>query len=278
MNRNNLLRRLTCLSLLVVPIYSLQSTLLPPRLGHCRSTFTTRYIGINTCQPGNQDIHQSSLFVLYASDVETTDDDIDAFMDELFEESVAASNSTDNTDNTVADAERKGNNNSTNSHFIEGKTAVGIGGNAGFVYDVNKLKRNLVQESVRGSKEELLILLGDGRQREDSSTRNKASENRNQRVVVPPRWKRERDDLIEERLSSLVQVCVSLCFSISSVQEDIIPIKTSFKCLHLITITMHCKRRIQYQLQQIQTFWMESGHLHLQQIQLQPSLTHPGFS
>lgn len=226
MDRNNWLRRLACMSLLVAPIHSLQSALLPSTLRRHlgasdraspihrhRGTFATRCIGISTHQLCNQDIRQSSLFILHANEVDT-DDDIDAFMDELFEESVAASNSTDKTNNTVVDSEKKGNNNSTNSHFIEGKSAVGIGGNAGFVYDVNKLKRNLVQESVRGSKEELLVLLGDGRQREDSSTRNKASENRNQRVVVPPRWKRERDDLIEERLSSLVQVCVSLCLSI----------------------------------------------------------------
>ena len=72
------------------------------------------------------------------------------------------------------------------------------------MYDVNKLKRNLVQESVRGSKQELLVLLGDGRQRETGAS--KYTEEGTKRVVVPPRWKRDRDDLIEERLSALVQV------------------------------------------------------------------------
>jgi hypothetical protein len=63
---------------------------------------------------------------------------------------------------------------------------------------VNALKRNLVQESVRGCKQELLVLLGDGRQHSDK--------------VLAPRWRRDRDDLIEERLSALVQVCVNRLF------------------------------------------------------------------
>jgi hypothetical protein len=66
------------------------------------------------------------------------------------------------------------------------------------------LKRNLVQESVRGCKQELLVLLGDGRQKASAS--RGASDGKGQRVMIPPRSRRDRDDLIEERLASLVQV------------------------------------------------------------------------
>mmetsp|Transcript_22887 Transcript_22887/g.32260 ORF Transcript_22887/g.32260 Transcript_22887/m.32260 type:complete len:664 (-) Transcript_22887:104-2095(-) len=38
-------------------------------------------------------------------------------------------------------------------------TTIGIGGQGGIIYDVNKLKRNLVQEAVREYKKELLVLL-----------------------------------------------------------------------------------------------------------------------
>ena len=109
--------------------------------------------------------------------------DFDAFMDEL-----------DTDANNVVAGEIKKN---EPSHFIQRKADVGIGGNSGFTYDVNALKRNLVQESVRGCKQELLVLLGDGRQHSDG---------------VPPRWRRDRDDLIEERLSALVQVCLNRLF------------------------------------------------------------------
>lgn len=85
----------------------------------------------------------------------------------------------------------------TPPHFINRESAVGIGGSTGVVYDVNKLKRNLVQESVRGCKEELLLLLGSGRQDVKSTTRNASG--------TAPRWRRDRDDFIEERLAALVQ-------------------------------------------------------------------------
>lgn len=108
--------------------------------------------------------------------------DFDAFMDEL------------DIDKTLVEETKT----KVPSHFIQGKADVGIGGNSGFTYDVNALKRNLVQESVRGCKQELLVLLGDGRQYSDG--------------VLAPRWRRDRDDLIEERLSALVQVCfIYLC-------------------------------------------------------------------
>jgi hypothetical protein len=88
------------------------------------------------------------------------------------------------------------------SYFIQRQTAVGIGGNSGFVYDVNALKRNLVQESVRGCKQELLTLLGDGREY------NNARDVKSQRAKSVPRSRRGRDDLVEERLAALVQVCI----------------------------------------------------------------------
>ena len=105
-------------------------------------------------------------------------------------------------------------------HFVRGKEAIGIGGNSGFTYDVNALKRNLVQESVRGCKQELLVLLGDGRQYGDSITKD----GKRQPVLTTPRWRRDRDDLIEERLSALVQVC--------SINFDIFPPFAYHPCSH----------------------------------------------
>jgi len=125
------------------------------------------------------------------------------FREELPEESVAASTSADESEAKgspgAGEAEEKGEN---PPHFIVGETAIGIGGNDGFVYDVNALKRNLVQESVRGCKQELLVLLGDGRQ--NQAIAKKSTEDGKQ-LVVTPRWRRDRDDLIEDRLSALVQ-------------------------------------------------------------------------
>jgi hypothetical protein len=111
-------------------------------------------------------------------------------------------------ESTPADISEAKETNIMPSHFIQGKAAVGIGGNDGFVYDVNALKRNLVQESVKGCKQELLVLLEDGRQNVAFTT--KFSKDENQRTAVSPRWRRDRDDLIEERLSALVQVCSSI--------------------------------------------------------------------
>ena len=180
--------------------------------------------------------------ILFASstdeiDTDSVDDDLDDFMQEMFEASAASAYSRDNAesmkelfqtsvtsdDNTINNNNETeaaaANNNETEaaaaaaadnpdssntreipSHFIQREKAVGIGGNDGFVYDVNKLKRNLVQESVRGCKQELLVLLGDGRQvvasRRDGRQKNS---------ITVPKWKKDRDDLIEERLASLVQ-------------------------------------------------------------------------
>ena len=150
-------------------------------------------------------------------DTENVDDDLDEFMKEMFEASATAAYSQDNaesmkelfqappppnaTDDTQNNKEvETAADNQPPPHFIQRENAVGIGGNDGFVYDVNKLKRNLVQESVRGCKQELLVLLGDGRQVVESKKDGKRKDN-----IVVPKWKKERDDLIEERLAGLVQ-------------------------------------------------------------------------
>jgi len=139
-------------------------------------------------------------FYLFSNREVESDEDFDEIIDELFQESASVSTPAANEGETdvAIETEKKGGN---SSHFIEGQTTIGIGGNDGFVYDVNALKRNLVQESVRGCKQELLVLLGDGSQDEAIAQRFKGKEE----VVVPPRWRRDRDDLIEERLSALVQ-------------------------------------------------------------------------
>lgn len=212
-------QQLTVLSLLLVPIHSLSLSLPTSQLtsasgdalevsypcGHSTSprriSIMSRVAATGNNIHGGHKIHtnkerQYSFSLRAASNNEMEiDDDLDAFMDELFEESVAESASTEE---IKVEASKK-----DSSHFIQGEAAVGIGGNDGFVYDVNALKRNLIQESVRGSKQELLVLLGDGRQNEAAA--NKATENGNKRADVTLRWRRERDDLIEERLSSLVQ-------------------------------------------------------------------------
>ena len=158
-------------------------------------------------------------------DTDNVDDDLDDFMKEMFEASATAAYSRDNAESMKelfqTTATSSDDNNSINkknetgaaaenldstktreipSHFIQREKAVGIGGNDGFVYDVNKLKRNLVQESVRGCKQELLVLLGDGRQVVDSKKDGKQKSS-----ITVPKWKKDRDDLIEERLASLVQ-------------------------------------------------------------------------
>ncbi len=180
---NYWLQQLAVLSLLVAPVLSFQDTRAAPRL--CRTTATPG-IKTNVGRAVMQQTHtiKCRLFPLPLFSAGTCD--FDAFMDEL-----------DTDANNVAAEETKKN---EPSHFIQRKADVGIGGNSGFIYNVNSLKRNLVQESVRGCKQELLALLGDGRQHSDGA--------------LAPRWRRHRDDLIEERLSALVQVCLSAysCF------------------------------------------------------------------
>ena len=171
-------------------IVSLCPLRLQPQLGNTRQNIKQRRCYI------------SSLYSTSKVDA----DEFDIFMDEISvedeqqqqQQSTTTTNSATQVDNIP-------------SHFInrERETAVGIGGKDGFVYDVNKLKRNLVQESIRGCKQELLVLLGDGRQSEStissSSSASKSNEDGKEKVVVPPRWRRDRDDLIEERLAALVQ-------------------------------------------------------------------------
>ena len=80
---------------------------------------------------------------------------------------------------------------------------LGIGGKGGFTYDVNKVKKNLVQESVKQFKHEILSLL------EDDSTYISAKSARvtdrttgkNLRVV---RDLQSRDEAIEDKIASLV--------------------------------------------------------------------------
>ena len=139
----------------------------------------------------------SSLNAASSSRVDT--DEFDTFMDELSSDQPPSKTKPTNIP----------------SHFIQGETAIGIGGNTGYTYDVNKLKRNLVQESIRGCKEELLVLLGDGRQSEASSnfgaSNSKSSTTTDKKEKQVPRWRRDRDDLIEERLTALVQVSRIYC-------------------------------------------------------------------
>jgi len=156
-------------------------------------------------QQGNtkQNIKQRRCYISSLHSTSKVDaDEFDTFMDELSVEDEQQQQSTTTTATQVDNIP---------SHFInrERETPVGIGGKDGFVYDVNKLKRNLVQESITGCKQELLVLLGDGRQSEStissSSSASKENEDGKQKAVVPPRWRRDRDDLIEERLAALVQ-------------------------------------------------------------------------
>lgn len=124
-------------------------------------------------------------------DSTSIDEEMDVLFEELFQESISSSLSYAKKNNTLQ----------VPSHFIQGKETVGIGGNAGFVYDVNALKRNLVQESVKRCKQELLLLLGDGRQNPSKD----GDDQRTAAISSSPRWRRDRDDLIEDRLAALVQ-------------------------------------------------------------------------
>ena len=89
-------------------------------------------------------------------DTENVDDDLDEFMKEMFEASATAAYSQDNaesmkelfqappppnaTDDTQNNKEvETAADNQPPPHFIQRENAVGIGGNDGFVYDVNKL-------------------------------------------------------------------------------------------------------------------------------------------
>ncbi|KAL3796653.1 hypothetical protein HJC23_009953 [Cyclotella cryptica] len=140
--------------------------------------------------------------LLYASsadtdDIDTSDDDMEEFLNDLVAEARSDSATTQTSFEDLSENEASPKQDS--SYFIQRQQAVGIGGNSGFVYDVNALKRNLVQESVRGCKQELLTLLGDGREY------NNIRDVKSQRAISVPRSRKGRDDLIEERLAALVQ-------------------------------------------------------------------------
>jgi hypothetical protein len=168
-------------------------------------------------------------------------DDFEDFLNELTEDVIDQVSTTSNSD---AINKNKTPPDNVPSHFIQRQQAVGIGGSSGFTYDVNALKRNLVQESVKGCKQELLALLGDGR--EYSNTQAKA-----QRAMSIPSSRRERDDLIEERLAALVQVGT---FSVV------------YKAAHYIyligLICLFIIRQIQYQQLLILIYSMVTGCLH----------------
>lgn len=121
-------------------------------------------------------------------------DDLEDFLNGLAEETITPMR-------LEATLDTKARNETSESPY-QTEQAVGIGGNSGFTYDVNKLKRNLVQESVRGCKQELLALLGDDR--EYSNTKDTETK----RTISVPNSRKDRDDLIEDRLAALVQVCI----------------------------------------------------------------------
>lgn len=214
MASNNRLRRLTMLSLLVVPIHSLQttsrSTSRPPSATPLDASHPWHQTPIHHGATSNgceshivRTIHtmkkrRVSVSLCAGSNHMESDEEL---MENLFKDSAPESKSADISEA----AETK----QIPSHFIQGKAAIGIGGNSGFVYNVNALKRNLVQESVKRCKGELLVLLEDGRQNEAITI--KSAKDRDQTAAVSsPIWRRDRDDLIEERLSALVQVCSSI--------------------------------------------------------------------
>ncbi|KAL9181460.1 hypothetical protein ACHAXT_010265 [Thalassiosira profunda] len=201
LTRHQRVRWASVLALLAAPAHSLQSSsaLSLPAVHvpcHSRPTASARaHPSSGAAAEGGR--HEwshfqrrpSHLCASKSTDEVEAEEDFDALLfEELFEPLPPAK---DNGDQPKA------------SHFIEGETAIGIGGSDGYTYDINKLKRNLVQESVRDCKQELLALLGDGRQFQ--ADRRKVGDDSKKKVIVPPRWRRERDDLIEERLSALVQ-------------------------------------------------------------------------
>ena len=206
MASNYRLQILAVLSCLASPIQSLQSSSVSPYASLFSTSRAWSGYGARAWLSHNCRRHDIREFHvkgkhLYSQPLFSNSNEVEPelFFDDFAEELLETSS----VDSATADkkAAKKGGN---PSHFIQGATAVGIGGSDGFVYDVNALKRNLVQESVRGCKQELLVLLGDGRQ---------ISQDGKPRVI---RWKKDRDDLIEERLSALVQVGFSCVFVLHS--------------------------------------------------------------
>ena len=80
---------------------------------------------------------------------------------------------------------------------------LGIGGKGGFTYDVNRVKKNLVQESVRQFKHEILSLLQDDTTYMSAKTARvmDRSTGKNVRIL---RERQSRDEAIEDKIASLV--------------------------------------------------------------------------
>jgi len=253
MASNNRLRRFTALSLLVVPIQSLQTTSRsasrPPLAtpldsshpGHrnvpCRTPIhhgaTANGCGSHTVRSMHTMKKRRVSVSLYAGrDHMESDEEL---MENLFKDSAPESK--------PADISEAAETKQIPSHFIQGKAAIGIGGNSGFVYNVNALKRNLVQESVKRCKGELLVLLEDGRQTEAITI--KSAKDRDQTAAVSsPIWRRDRDDLIEERLSALVQVCSSIRTISNNKPSDS---RSHDSVLFLITLGKSCLHNHRFQ-------------------------------
>ena len=180
------LRRATVCGMLLTRQYGTNALYIPRSIGLPFSSLTSGQI-------------RGGLFASESDGKKSIEyDDFEDFMNDMAE--APASLETTNNNETESPT--------NSSHFIQRQQAVGIGGNSGFVYDVNALKKNLVQESVRGCKQELLSLLGDGREYSGSS------DVKSQRAITAPKTRKDRDELIEERLAALVQVGPTLCFSL----------------------------------------------------------------
>lgn len=162
-----------------------------------------RIIRTHICSAGVKVLRGDYVINFSASDEndfvngDASTDDLEDFLNELAEE-------TNNPIKPDVPLDTKAKNETSESPY-QTEQAVGIGGNSGFTYDVNKLKRNLVQESVRGCKQELLTLLGD--EREYSNAKDTTTKP----TISVPNSRKDRDDLIEDRLAALVQVCSYVC-------------------------------------------------------------------
>ena len=155
---------------------------------------------------GNRVIHFSASDENDFVNGDAITDDLEDFLNGLAEETITPIK-------LEATSDTKARNETSESPY-QTEQAVGIGGNSGFTYDVNKLKRNLVQESVRGCKQELLALLGDDREY------NNAKDTETKRTISVPNSRKDRDDLIEGRLAALVQVCILARHTIACSCQD----------------------------------------------------------
>ena len=83
------------------------------------------------------------------------------------------------------------------------KGPLGIGGKGGFTYDVNKVKKNLVQESVKQFKNEILSLLQDESIYLAAKSARVTDRTTGENVRVM-RERQSRDEAIEDKIASLV--------------------------------------------------------------------------